>query len=124
STFAALLDAHNLAYATLDQPQTFGAEAVILERIEETYDAIYHRYAGRQVTAPLPASPTTFAAGSLLIDLQTLNPIDARRAALVLEPRQLFGLYQWPAFAEHLRADGTLPVFRVFTADAVRASSP
>jgi hypothetical protein len=117
-TFADLLDAHGLPYITLDEPQTLRVEAVRLERVEDDYDPVYHRYAGRQITSPRAVADAEFPADALLVELGGLNALDARRAALLLEPRQLFGLYQWPAFRTHVRADGTLPVARVFTADA------
>ena len=38
---------------------------------------------------------------------------DARRAAQLLEPAMLFGLYQYAPFRALVAADGTLPVWRV-----------
>lgn len=108
-----VLDAHGLSYTTLDQPETLHAERVELVRLEDAFDAVYHRYAGRQITRPLPAESAAFPAGSLVIHIDQLDAVDARRAILLLEPRMLFGLYQWPAFQRLAQPGAPLPIARL-----------
>ena len=115
SRFEALLEAHALDYSRLATPTFIRVEQVRLERVEDTYDAVYHRYAGRQITAVQSAAEIEYPAGSLVVSLPDLSPTDARRAALVLEPRQLFGLYQWPDFFVLTGSDGALPVARMIS---------
>lgn len=111
--YARVLDAHGLAYTTLEQPKALHTERVELTRIEDTFDAVYHRYAGRQITRPLAAVGTSFPAGSLVVRLDELDSVDARRAILLLEPRMLFGLYQWPEFQRLAQPGATLPIARL-----------
>ena len=53
-------------------------------------------------------------AGSLLVPLS--GPT-ALRAALLLEPTQLYGLYQFDQFRELVDDDGRMPVFRVLRSE-------
>ncbi|MEM6391503.1 MAG: M14 family zinc carboxypeptidase [Planctomycetota bacterium] len=129
--YTRVLDAHGLDYTTLDQPQQLHAERVELVRMEDTYDAVYHRYAGRQITRPLPAKATTFPAGSLVVRLDQLDTVDGRRAILLLEPRMLFGLYQWPEFQRLAQPGAPLPIARLLpspepgdASSAARTPSP
>ena len=112
--FTELLDAHGLAYTGLDDAGSYTVQAVKLDRIEDTFDPVYKRYAGRQIVTPMPPASIRYPAGSLLIDLRKMHAVDARRAALVLEPRQLYGLYQWPRFLSLVGDQGLLPVARWF----------
>ncbi|MEM7625463.1 MAG: M14 family zinc carboxypeptidase [Planctomycetota bacterium] len=118
--FAELLDAHAVPYRRTVASDAFPVEAVDLERLEDAFDEVYSRYGGRQITRPRPVAVTVYPAGSLVIDAAQLTPVDSRRAALVLEPRQLYGLYQWPTFRSLIPPDGTLPVARLLAVDAVK----
>ncbi|MEM1211612.1 MAG: M14 family zinc carboxypeptidase [Planctomycetota bacterium] len=111
--YARVLEVHGLAYTSLEQPETLYAERVELTRIEDTFDQVYHRYAGRQITRPLAAAQTTFPTGSLVVRLDELDAVDARRAILLLEPRMLFGLYQWPEFQRLAQPGAPLPIARL-----------
>ncbi|MEQ8818986.1 MAG: M14 family zinc carboxypeptidase [Sumerlaeia bacterium] len=104
-TFSTLLKNHGLLYDELDREETFTVESVKLERLEENYDDLYNRYDGRQISSLGEPQPKTFPAGSLRVEL-------SRRAALLLEPTSLFGLYQWPEYKALVARDGTMPVFR------------
>jgi tetratricopeptide (TPR) repeat protein/predicted deacylase len=108
--FAQLLDRHAIAFERLGEPRTLLAERCRLLRIEEEADPIYHRYAGRQIVARDPAESHVLESGSLLVPV---SGADAHRAALLLEPSMLFGLYQWEEWRSLVAEDGTLPVWRV-----------
>ena len=90
------------------------AEAVVqpcrLDRVEEHFDPLHKRYAGRQVVSCAPPMEVTVPAGSLVVPL---DQPDWRVAAALLEPQQVFGLYQWPRMAATVASDGILPVRRV-----------
>ncbi|MEM7681230.1 MAG: cyanophycinase [Planctomycetota bacterium] len=111
----ALLEGHGLAYAVLEQPVEVDAERVELIRIDPEYDDQYHRYAGRQVTRRLPMEPAVLPVGSIVVRLDALGPVDARRAAAVLEPCMRYGLFQWPQWRATVGDDGVLPFIRLTT---------
>ena len=116
---AALLDRHALPYERLAAPRTMTVERCALVRVEEEFDELYQRYEGRQIVTREPAAAREFPAGSLLV---TLEGLDGRRAAGLLEPLSMFGLFQYPQFRALVAADGTLPTWRV-TGDPVPARS-
>lgn len=107
---AALLDRHAIPYETLDAPRTFEAEACTLLRVENEFDEVYSRYEGRQIVARGDAAPRELPAGSLWVPLAGDS---ALRAALLLEPASLYGLYQYPQFRALVGADLAIPVLRV-----------
>ena len=86
------------------------AETATLVRVEDEFDEVYSRYGGRQIVRRGEARATELAAGSLFVPLEGEA---ALRAALVLEPAQLYGLYQYPRFKALAGMDGSLPVLRV-----------
>jgi hypothetical protein len=108
--FIELLRSHGIAYEILSAPMTLVVERSKQSRMEERFDEVYHRYAGRQVVEAERIKSITFASGTVMVDIGKLDTIDARRALMLLEPRQLFGLYQWPIFRDAVSAEGTLPV--------------
>jgi hypothetical protein len=108
--FAALLDRHGIPYERLASPRTLRAEKCTLLRVEDDFDEIYSRYEGRQIVERAPAEAIELPAGSILVGL---NGEAAHRAALLLEPSSLYGLYQYPLFRALVGSDGTVPVLRV-----------
>ncbi|HQR67518.1 MAG TPA: M14 family zinc carboxypeptidase [Thermoanaerobaculia bacterium] len=108
--FRALLGRHGIPFETLAAPRTVSAEAVTLVRVEDEFDELYSRYGGRQIVRRGEARPTELAAGSLFVPLEGEAAV---RAALVLEPAALYGLYQYPRFRALAGRDGSLPVLRV-----------
>jgi len=111
--FAALLDRHALKYETLAGPRSLAAERCVLVRVEDDFDELYQRYEGRQIVTLDPVAAHEFVAGSLLV---RLDGLDGRRAAGLLEPTMLFGLFQYAPFRALVATDGTVPVWRM-TAD-------
>lgn len=113
-SFRPLLEAHGLRFEALAGPRTVQAEECTLVRVEDTFDEIYQRYEGRQIVRREPAGARELPAGTLLVPLE--QPL-ARKAALLLEPCQLYGLYQYAPFRSLAAAGGRLPVLRVIRAE-------
>jgi hypothetical protein len=109
-TFRSLFEKHGIPFETLAAPRTVTAEAATLLRVEDEFDDVYSRYGGRQIVRRGEARRTELAAGSLFVPLSGEAAV---RAALVLEPAQLYGLYQFPRFKALAGKDGLLPVLRV-----------
>jgi hypothetical protein len=109
-TFRSLLEKHGIPFETPAAPRTVSAETATLLRVEEEFDDVYSRYAGRQIVRRGEARRAEVAPGSLWIPLEGEAAV---RAALVLEPAALYGLYEYPQFRALAGKDGTLPVLRV-----------
>lgn len=116
----ALLKRHGLAYETLAAPRTVTAETCALLRVEEEFDDLYGRYGGRTIVKRGAAKTIELPAGSLWVPLE--GP-DALRAAILLEPTAMYGLWQYPRLKALVAWDGTIPVRRV-VALAAPAGSP
>jgi hypothetical protein len=113
--FRSLLEKHGIPFETLAAPRTVSAEAATLVRVEDDFDEVYSRYGGRQIVRRGEARATELATGSLFVPLEGEAAV---RAALVLEPAQLYGLYQYARFKALAAADGSLPVLRVVRREA------
>jgi hypothetical protein len=105
-----LLERHGIPFERLAASRRARVEACTLLRIEETFDELYARYEGRQIVTRGAAAERELPAGSLWVPVAGEAAV---RAALVLEPAQLYGLYQYPRFRSLVSWDGTLPVLRV-----------
>ena len=110
---AALLARHGLAFETLGAPRTLEAETSTLLRVEEEFDDVYSRYGGRTIVKRGAARAMELPAGSLWVPLEGEG---ALRAAMVLEPNAMYGLWQYPRLRALVGADGTIPVRRVVKA--------
>lgn len=108
--YAALLDRHAIPYETLDADRRVLAEKSRLVRIEDDFDEVYERYGGRQIVSRQPAAEADLPPGSIVVPVRG---IDGRRAAMLLEPSNLYGLYQFDEFREGVDDDGIVPVLRV-----------
>ena len=82
----------------------------MLLRVEDEFDDVYSRYDGRQIVRREPAAERELAAGSLWVPLTGDSAV---RAALILEPAAMYGLYQHPRFRALVAPDGAMPVLRV-----------
>ena len=107
---ASLLDRHGIPFDRLAATRTETAESCTLLRVEDDFDDLYGRYEGRQIVARGAPAAHELPAGTLWVPLTGEAAV---RAALVLEPAQLYGLYQYPRFRALVAADGTLPVLRI-----------
>lgn len=107
---AALLARHGLPFETLSAPRTVTAESCTLLRVEEEFDDVYGRYGGRTIVKRGDARATELPAGSLWVPLQGEG---ALRAAILLEPTAMYGLWQYPRLKALVAWDGTIPVRRV-----------
>ncbi len=113
-TFAALLERHGLAFERLQAPRPAAVERCRLDRVEEDFDELSQRYGGRQIVSCDPRAQAILGAGTLLVPIHLWNESpDAARAAALLEPQQLYGLYQFETYRSAAAPDGTLPVLRV-----------
>jgi hypothetical protein len=110
ASFRSVLERHAIAFTTLGGTRLLVAERCRLERVEDGIDELYGRYAGRQIVSRDKAGPHEFAPGALLV---RLDQPAAVRAALVLEPSMLYGLYQYKEFRALVGADQVVPVWRV-----------
>ena len=108
--FRTLLDRHGIPFEMLAAGRTVSAESVSLVRVEDEFDEVYSRYGGRQIVRRGEARATELVAGSLFVPLEGEAAV---RAALVLEPTALYGLYQYPRYRTLAGKDGSLPVLRV-----------
>lgn len=111
----ALLARHGLGYETLAAPRAVTAESCTLLRVEEEFDELYGRYGGRTIVKRGAAKAVELPAGSLWVPLA--GP-DALRAAILLEPTAMYGLWQYPRLRALVAWDGTIPVRRVVAAPA------
>jgi hypothetical protein len=108
--FAALLERHGIPFETLAAPRDVRAERCTLLRIEDELDEVYSRYEGRQIVRREAPAVLTLPAGTLWVPLAGE---DAVRAALLLEPTALYGVYPYPRFRKLASPGAALPVVRV-----------
>jgi hypothetical protein len=108
--FRTLLERHGIPYEELTAPRAVKAEACTLLRLEEEFDDLYSRYEGRQIVTRGQPAERQLEPGALWIPLEGEA---ALRAALVLEPAAMYGLYQYPRYKAMVGKDGVLPVLRV-----------
>ena len=118
---AALLSRHGLPFETLGAPRTATAETCTLLRVEEEFDDVYSRYGGRTIVRRGEAKVTDLPAGSVWVPLEGEG---ALRAAMLLEPTAMYGLWQYPRLRALVGADGTIPVRRVVAGAAAPAAKP
>ncbi|MHB0970380.1 MAG: M14 family zinc carboxypeptidase [Thermoanaerobaculia bacterium] len=108
--FATLLGRHAIPFETLAAPRKVNAEACTLVRVEDGFDELYARYEGRQIVTRGDAAERELPAGALWVPLTGPSAV---RAALLLEPVSLYGLYQYPQYRALAEEKGTLPILRV-----------
>lgn len=111
SLFKKLLNRHEIEYKELHTARYFNVESCQLIRVEEDFDPVYSRYSGRQIVRPDTTSQIKLGSGTLLITLE--NGLNSRRAALLLEPLKLYGLFQYQDFKETVTENNRLPIYRL-----------
>lgn len=109
----ALLTRHGLPFETVAAPRKAVTETWKLLRLEEEFDDVYSRYGGRTIVKKDVTRETELPAGSLWVPLEGEG---ALRAAILLEPSAMYGLWQYPVFRPLVGADGAIPVRRVLKA--------
>ena len=107
STYRALLDRHAIPYREVEAPTPARLVRCVLERVEDDYDPVYQRYGGRQIVRCESPGEQMIEPGSLRV---SVTDADGRRTAAVLDPRMLYGLYQFDDYRATVAADGRLPV--------------
>jgi hypothetical protein len=108
--FKTLLERHGIPFEELTAPRTVKTEACTLVRLEEEFDDVYSRYEGRQIVTRGQPSEQELKPGSLWVPLEGEAAI---RAALVLEPAAIYGVWQYPRYKAMVGKDGLLPMLRV-----------
>lgn len=109
--YRSLLSRHQIEFEILEQDKILEVERVKLLRIEREFDEIYNRYGGRQITDNLEVDEKLFPKGSIIV--YPKNNTYALKVFYLLEPSNLYGLYQFSEFYD-LTADEILPVYRGF----------
>lgn len=110
ATYATVLARHAIPFETLAAPRPVRAEECTLVRVEEAFDDTYSRYGGRQIVRCAEAAPRELPAGSLWVPLTGEAAV---RAALVVEPASLYGMYQYARIRELAPPGTKMPVVRV-----------
>ena len=108
--YALVLERQGIPFETLSAPRTVRAQRCDLLRLEEQFDDLYSRYEGRQIVQCRAAAAEELPAGTLWVPLEGEAAV---RAALVLEPAALYGVYQYPRFRKHAATGAALPIVRV-----------
>ena len=108
--FRLLLERHGIPFEPLAAPRPVRAERCLLVRLEDEFDELYSRYEGRQVVRCEAAGPRELAASALWVPLEGEAAV---RAALVLEPASLYGVYTEPRFRKLVAPGEPVPVLRV-----------
>ncbi|MBK9968392.1 MAG: succinylglutamate desuccinylase/aspartoacylase family protein [Holophagales bacterium] len=116
----ALLTRHGIPFETLAAQRKGVTETWTLLRVEEEFDDVYSRYGGRTIVKRGDRREAELPAGSLYVPLEGEG---ALRAAILLEPSAMYGLWQYPAFRPLVGADGEIPVRRVLRAAAPGAAA-
>jgi hypothetical protein len=108
--FRLLLERHGIPFEPLAAPRPVRAERCLLVRLEDEFDELYSRYEGRQVVRCESAAPQELPSGTLWVPLEGEAAV---RAALVLEPASLYGVYTEPRFRKLVSPGEPAPVLRV-----------
>ncbi len=108
--FRPVLERHGIPYEVLEAPRAVRAERCTLVRLEDEVDEVYARYEGRQVVRCAEPAAQDLPAGTLLVPLRGEA---ALRAAAVLEPAALYGLFQYPRFRPFATPGAVLPIARI-----------
>jgi hypothetical protein len=110
NTYRELLKNHAIPFEEINSEKGYHVQPVRIIRVEHEWDPVYARYGGRQISEIDPATDRPFAAGSLFVPV---TGKDAMRAALLLEPSTIYGLYQYEPYRNFLTREGFPPVWRV-----------
>jgi hypothetical protein len=113
--FRPLLERHGIPFDTLAASRPARVERCTLVRFEDEFDEVYSRYDGRQIVRCGAPAAGDLPAGTLLVPLDgdAAARDAAVRAALVLEPAALYGVYAYPRFRPFAAPGAVLPVARV-----------
>jgi len=109
--FTQLLDNHQIEYEIIDTPRQVELQTCRADTLETRYDERYNRYAGRMWATADSVGLATLEPGGLLVPVKGLTGL---RTIGLLEPLQLYGLYQYDQFHNLIDGEDRLPVYRVF----------
>jgi hypothetical protein len=108
--YVSLLEKHNINYEIISEDTNLIVESTKLLNIEKEWDELYSRYSDRAIVELLSKQEMVFKKGSILLKL---DEKDAVRAAMLIEPTMLYGLYQYHQFNSLINEDGIIPVYRI-----------
>ena len=107
-----LLSKHGIPYILVGEPVDLMVEYCRLDSIETEFDEMYHRYGGRAIVTREEAKHVEVQVGSLMIPIK---PNNAKRVVALLEPMQMYGLYQYPTYRKLVDESGRIPVSRLIS---------
>ncbi|NQV42481.1 MAG: hypothetical protein HQ506_09020 [Candidatus Marinimicrobia bacterium] len=110
--FEQLLSAHAIPFQVLGNTTDLTVEHCLLDTVEAEFDELYHRYGGRVITTRTSPQRVQAPKGSLLIPIE---PIHANRVLALLEPLQMYGLYQYPTYRKLVDESRRIPVSRLIS---------
>jgi len=110
AVFSELLQQHAIPFDVIQQPATYQIQYCLLDTVEMEFDDLYHRYGGRVISSMQAVESHRVEAGSLFVPVDMKNGL---RAMAILEPTQMFGLYQYPTYFKLVASDRRLPVVRL-----------
>jgi hypothetical protein len=102
-----LLVSHGIPFEVTTGPVSLKTVRYRLVQIEREADAVYERFGGRQIVAALTPATELIPEGSLIVRVEGAHGL---RAAVVLDPRMLYGLYQHRDYQVDLEEEGVVPV--------------
>ncbi|MBC8193903.1 MAG: hypothetical protein H8E18_16065 [FCB group bacterium] len=114
AVFEELLSRHAIPFIVLDKETDLTIEQCLLDTVELEFDELYHRYGGRVLASRKSPQRVQVAAGSLIIPVESIN---AKRIIALLDPLQIYGLYQYPTYGKLVDEERVLPVSRVLKAN-------
>ncbi|NQV16255.1 hypothetical protein HQ531_12410 [bacterium] len=108
--FTDLLNRHEIPFQVIETPRDLLIQRCLLDTVEMDFDDVYHRYGGRVIATLNPKEKVLVEPGSLIVPVEAQNGI---RVLALLEPTQMFGLYQYPTYLKMVTDDRILPVARI-----------
>jgi len=105
-----LLELQDIDFDVLSEPTIYKVESCSLLTVEDSWDPVYSRYAGRQIVEQKDAALKSFQKGAIYVPVS--KPKD-RRVFILLEPTMLYGLYQYQHYFDTTEDENRIPVYRV-----------
>lgn len=110
--FSELLNRHAIPFQVLEAATNFNVQYCQLDTVEMEFDDLYNRYGGRVISTLKETEKHSAQAGSIIVAVDQQNGL---RVLALLEPTQMFGLYQYPTYKVLAGDDRRLPVARLLS---------
>lgn len=105
-----LLESQDIDFDVLSKPTSYVVESCSLITIENSWDPVYSRYAGRQIVEQRNTALKSFQQGAIYIPVSKPND---RRDFILFEPTMLYGMYQYQHYFDTIDGATQIPVYRV-----------